>query len=137
MESVNPALNDLSGESAPGGQPRPDSREQHLRRPRAADGLAVHKLVADSGVLDLNSTYAYVLLCTDFADSSIVAERDGRVCGFIGGYHPPQRPDVLFVWQVVVAASERGTGLGGAMLDALVPYIHLRKENLCNSCKHL
>ena len=120
MESVNPALNDLSGESAPGGQPRPEPREQHLRRPRAADGLAVHKLVADSGVLDLNSTYAYVLLCTDFADSSIVAERDGCVCGFIGGYHPPQRPDVLFVWQVVVAASERGTGLGGAMLDALV-----------------
>ena len=86
----------------------------------AVRALAVHKLVADSGVLDLNSTYAYVLLCTDFADSSIVAERDGRVCGFIGGYHPPQRPDVLFVWQVVVAASERGTGLGGAMLDALV-----------------
>ncbi len=94
--------------------------QRRLRRPTAADALGVHRLVADSGVLDLNSTYAYLLLSTDFADTSIVGERDGRVCGFVGGYHPPQRPDVLFVWQVVVAATERGTGLGGAMLDALV-----------------
>lgn len=94
--------------------------QRRLRRPTAADALGVHRLVADSGVLDLNSTYAYLLLSTDFADTSIVGERNGRVCGFVGGYHPPQRPDVLFVWQVVVAATERGTGLGGAMLDALV-----------------
>ena len=120
MESVNPALKDLSGDSASVGQQRPDTRQRSLRRPCAADALAVHKLVADSGVLDLNSTYAYLLLTTDFADTSIVGERDGRVCGFIGGYSPPQRPDVLFVWQVVVAASEQGTGLGGALLDALV-----------------
>ncbi len=120
MELVNPALKDLSGESSTDGQHSPAASLRRLRRPEAADALAVHRLVADSGVLDLNSTYTYLLLSTDFADTSIVGERDGRVCGFVGGYHPPQRPDVLFVWQVVVAASERGTGLGGAMLDALV-----------------
>ncbi|WP_099022503.1 diaminobutyrate acetyltransferase [Mycolicibacterium palauense] len=92
----------------------------YLRRPRATDAIGMGRLVADSGVLDPNSSYAYLLLATDFADTSIVAERDGRLCGFITGYHPPTRPEVLFVWQVVVAESAQGTGLGGAMLDALL-----------------
>ena len=120
MESINPVQKDLSVDDIESGQQSPSVSQRRLRRPTAADALGVHRLVADSGVLDLNSTYAYLLLSTDFADTSIVGERDGRVCGFVGGYHPPQRPDVLFVWQVVVAATERGTGLGGAMLDALV-----------------
>jgi L-2,4-diaminobutyric acid acetyltransferase len=80
----------------------------------------MRRLVADTGVLDLNSTYAYLLLATDFSDTSIVAERDGDLCGSITGYHPPDRPDVLFVWQVAVDRRCRGTGLAGTMLDALV-----------------
>lgn len=77
-------------------------------------------LVDATGVLDPNSTYAYLLMATDFAATSIVAECDGEVRGFVTGYTPPERPDVLFVWQVGVAPSTQGTGLGGAMLDALV-----------------
>jgi L-2,4-diaminobutyric acid acetyltransferase len=80
----------------------------------------MHQLVAATGVLDLNSTYAYLLLATDFADTSIVADCDGELQGFVTGYHPPTRPEVLFVWQVAVAPPTQGTGLGGAMLDALV-----------------
>jgi len=79
----------------------------------------MHRLVAETTVLDLNSTYAYLLMATDFADTSIVADRDGRLCGLITGYHPPTRPEVLFVWQVAVAGSDRGTGLAATMLDAL------------------
>lgn len=79
----------------------------------------MHRLVAQTGVLDLNSAYTYLLMATDFADTSVVADRDGELCGLITGYHPPSRPEVLFVWQVAVAASERGTGLAGTMLDAL------------------
>ena len=79
----------------------------------------MHRLVAETEVLDLNSTYAYLLLATDFADTSVVAERDGELCGLITGYHPPSRPEVLFVWQVAVAESARGSGLAGALLDTL------------------
>ena len=71
-------------------------------------------------MLDLNSTYAYLLLSTDFAQTSIVADVDGRLQGFITGYRPPPRPDVLFVWQVAVAPAARRGGLAAAMLDALV-----------------
>ncbi|MDA4110838.1 diaminobutyrate acetyltransferase [Mycolicibacterium holsaticum] len=98
----------------------PQSWAGALRSPTAADALAMHRLVAATGVLDLNSSYAYLLLATDFADTSIVAERDGKLCGLITGYHPPARPDVLFVWQVAVSDAARGQGLASAMLDALV-----------------
>lgn len=98
---------------------QPNSWQQFLRRPTDADAVDMHRLVADSKVLDLNSTYAYLLMATDFADTCIVADRDARLCGLITGYHPPTRPEVLFVWQVAVARSVRGTGLAGAMLDTL------------------
>lgn len=77
-------------------------------------------LIADTAVLDVNSTYAYLLMATDFADTSIVASRDGDLCGAITGYHPPTNPEVLFVWQVAVARRVRGTGLAATMLDELV-----------------
>jgi len=91
-----------------------------LRPPRGSDAVAIRDLVAETGVLDLNSTYAYLLLSTDFAETSIVADVDGRLQGFITGYRPPQRPDVLFVWQVAVAPSAQRGGLAAAMLDAVV-----------------
>ena len=91
-----------------------------LRRPRGSDALAIRDLVAETGVLDLNSTYAYLLLTTDFAQTSIVADISGDLQGFITGYQPPPRPDVLFVWQVAVAPSAQRGGLAAAMLDSLV-----------------
>ncbi|MGV9801021.1 diaminobutyrate acetyltransferase [Mycobacterium sp. NPDC003449] len=96
------------------------SREECLRTPQGTDAIGIRDIAAGTDVLDVNSTYAYLLMATDFAATSIVADRDGDVCGFITGYHPPPRPDVLFVWQVAVAASAQGGGLASRMLDALV-----------------
>ncbi|WP_120309024.1 diaminobutyrate acetyltransferase [Mycolicibacterium celeriflavum] len=100
--------------------PQTVSWEHFLRPPTEGDAVAMHRLVAETEVLDLNSTYTYLLMATDFASTSIVADRDGDICGLITGYHPPARPEVLFVWQVAVASAARGTGLAGAMLDKLV-----------------
>lgn len=97
-----------------------NSRAEVLRAPQGTDALRIRELVAATGVLDLNSAYAYLLLATDFADTSIVAESEGGLQGFIMGYHPPTRPDVLFVWQVATAPSAQGSGLASAMIDALV-----------------
>ncbi|MFA7509229.1 MAG: diaminobutyrate acetyltransferase [Mycolicibacterium vanbaalenii] len=99
---------------------RSNSWARFLRRPSDRDAIAMHRLVADTRVLDVNSTYTYLLMATDFADTTIVADRDGELCGLITAYHPPVRPEVLFVWQVAVAESARGTGLAGVMLDTLV-----------------
>ena len=77
-------------------------------------------LVRESPPLDVNSAYAYQLVCTHFADTSVVAEDDGRLVGMVSAYLVPVRHDTVFVWQVAVAAAARGHGLAGRMLHELV-----------------
>jgi L-2,4-diaminobutyric acid acetyltransferase len=91
-----------------------------LRQPRPHDGAAIWELVRETGVLDLNSAYAYFLLGEHFAETCVVAEREGRIGGFVSAYIPPQTPDSLFVWQVGVASSMRKQGLAMQMLLALL-----------------
>jgi L-2,4-diaminobutyric acid acetyltransferase len=78
------------------------------------------ELAADTGVLDVNSRYAYVLLCRDFSATSVIANLDDEFAGFVTGYRRPDEQGVLFVWQVAVAALARGRGLAGAMLENLI-----------------
>ena len=91
-----------------------------LRSPEKADGLEVYRLVDRCKPLDLNSCYAYLLLCTHFSDTCVLAEMDGGAVGFVSAYVPPERPDTVFVWQVAVDAKARGQGLAGRMLDELL-----------------
>jgi len=91
-----------------------------FRAPHSGDGLEVHRLIANSPPLDLNSVYSYHILCDHFRDTCIVAEHDGALAGFISGYRIPQRPDTLFVWQVVVGRQLRGRGIALRMLESLL-----------------
>lgn len=91
-----------------------------IRQPLETDGAAIWKLVDEVGVLDHNSSYAYIMVCRDFGDTCVVAERDGRLYGFITGYRPPKEPETLFVWQVGVSPAARGEGLASRLLDELV-----------------
>ncbi|MFD9075920.1 diaminobutyrate acetyltransferase [Streptomyces lasiicapitis] len=94
-----------------------------LDTPGVADGAAIWRIARDSKVLDLNSSYSYLLWCRDFAATSVVA-RDGaspggEPAGFITGYIRPDKPRTLVVWQVAVDHAHRGRGLAGALLDGL------------------
>lgn len=91
-----------------------------LSTPRVGDGAAIHRLVAACPPLDLNSVYAYLLLCAHFPETCVRAARGEETVGFVSAYRPPREPAVLFVWQVAVAAAERGRGLGRRMLRALL-----------------
>jgi L-2,4-diaminobutyric acid acetyltransferase len=97
------------------------SPEQTIRieRPTIDDGVECWRLASESKVLDVNSKYAYLLWCRDFAETSVVARLDERVLGFVTGYRRPGEPRTLLVWQVAVCASARGQGLAARMLDAL------------------
>lgn len=101
---------------------RPGSlrRPVAMRPPSPADAATLWALVRDSGVLDLNSPYAYLLLCSDFADTCVVAESAGRAIGFVGAYRPPPRPDSVFVWQIVIDRSAQRQGLGAGLLECLL-----------------
>jgi diaminobutyrate acetyltransferase len=116
--------------STPNSANRATIGHPHLRHPVVSDGGECHRLVADTGVLDLNSAYAYVLWCADFSATSAVAERDGRLVGLITGYRRPESPSTLMIWQVAVDRSERGRGLASTMLDWLVADVVAPGEQL-------
>ena len=91
-----------------------------LDTPRVADGAAIWRIARDSGTLDLNSSYSYLLWCRDYAATSVVARDEaGTPVGFITGYVRPDHPETLLIWQVAVDAAARGRGLAAAMLDGL------------------
>ncbi|MFF8385256.1 diaminobutyrate acetyltransferase [Streptomyces kanasensis] len=97
------------------------ARSEFIDSPRVEDGAALWRIARDSEVLDLNSSYSYLLWCRDFAATSVVArDTDGEPVAFVTGYVRPDRPGTLVVWQVAVDHGHRGRGLAGTLLDALV-----------------
>lgn len=101
--------------------PGATARDLCLRPPRRADGVALCALVRATPALDANSDYAYLLACTHFRRTSVVAEAGpGALCGFVFGYRRPDAPEVLFVWQVATCATVRRQGVAGRMLDHLI-----------------
>lgn len=101
--------------------PSADADTSVQLRPLAPDdGPALHALVRDGGGLDLNTPYAYVLSARFFAATSVIADGPDGPAGFVLGITPPPAPDTLFVWQVGVAPSARGRGLGLTMLRWLI-----------------
>jgi L-2,4-diaminobutyric acid acetyltransferase len=97
-----------------------ENSEFHFRKPDKEDGADVWALIKNTGILDLNSSYSYLMWCEFFSETSIVAERDNRVTGFISGFKRQTSPETLFIWQVAVDESERGKGLGTDMLFHLL-----------------
>ena len=91
-----------------------------FRQPERRDGAVLHDLIAASPPLDLNSRYAYLLVCEHFAETSVIAEQNGVMVGAVTAYIPPTHPDTLFVWQVAVAESMRGQKLASRMLEHLL-----------------
>ncbi|MBI1890246.1 MAG: diaminobutyrate acetyltransferase [Burkholderiales bacterium] len=103
----------------------PESAADHrliLRRAERHDGAALHDLVAACPPLDLNSRYAYLLLCEHHAPTCVVAHEGKRMVGAVTAYVPPQQADTLFAWQVAVAADVRGRKLASRMLEHLLQH---------------
>lgn len=91
-----------------------------IRKPHLEDGAKIWKLVKDSGVLDVNSSYSYLMLCKYFQDTCAIAEEDGKAVGFVTGFRPPSDMETLFVWQIAVDPSQRGRGLASKLIQELL-----------------
>lgn len=111
----------MSGKHSESGDGDDDTEHLLIESPERNDGAALWRIARDSQKLDLNSSYAYLMWCHDFADTSVVARVAGQrePVGFVMGYRRQAAPDAVVVWQVAVDASQRGKGLAGRMLDAL------------------
>lgn len=76
--------------------------------------------------LDLNSAYAYLLLCHHFGATCVIARSQAQVIGFVSAYRPPAEPNDLFIWQVAVDPEARGRGLGAEMILRLLARADLK-----------
>ena len=99
--------------------PAPDA-DIGFRPPIAADGPAITALIAACPPLDRNSRYCNLLQCEHFADHCAIAEKAGRIVGWVSGYRPPSDPAAFFVWQVAVSAEGRGKQLASRMIADLL-----------------
>lgn len=106
--------------SPAGNAPTADPTALTLRNPLPVEAAAFKQLIERCVPLEPNTTYAYLLFCTHFAETCLVAEDQQGLLGCIVGYRPPTKPDTLFVWQIGVDQRGRGIGLGSRMLETLV-----------------
>lgn len=93
-----------------------------FRRPNTEDGGSMWKLVKESGVLDVNSSYSYLMLCKYFHDTCLLAEdRDAeQLAGFVTGFRLPNEADTYFVWQIAVSDSCRGQGIATRLIKQVL-----------------
>jgi len=61
-----------------------------------------------------------MLQCGHFSSTSVAANLNEELVGFISGYRLPERPDTLFIWQVAVDEKARGHGLAKQMLKHIL-----------------
>lgn len=109
-EDHNPTTDQAAGESS----------GLEIRPPEMEEGAAMWRIARDSGTLDLNTSYAYLMMARDFAATTRIAVQDGETVGFALGYQRPAAPETLFIWQIAVDASQRGKKVAGRLLDALL-----------------
>lgn len=102
-----------------------------FRNPTAEDGATVNRLIASCPPLDSNSIYCNLLQCSYFSETSIIAEDNSRIVGFISGFIVPKREDTMFIWQVAVEESAREQGLALRML------LKLLQRPACHTVRYL
>lgn len=95
-----------------------------MKQPSLDDGMEVFRLIENCPPLDTNSSYCNLLQCTHFASTSVAAQMNGEIVGFISSYVLPEQPDTLFIWQVAVAEQARGIGLASQMLTEILSRPH-------------
>lgn len=103
----------------------------NIRRPDLSDGAAVWELIKNTKILDVNSSYSYLLWCRNFSETTVVIEANDEIIGFISGFINPAAPNRLFIWQVAVAEVGRGQGLATKMLH------HLLEREACEDVQYI
>ena len=62
-----------------------------IRNPKPTDAISVHNLIRASAFVDDNSPYLYLLVCSHFAKTSAIAERNGETVALYLGTSPQNK----------------------------------------------
>ena len=102
------------------GSQNDENKPINIRKPQIDDGDQIYHLVKKSKPLDINSLYTYLLICAHFDQTSIIAELDDEIIGFISAYINPNQKKTLFIWQVAVHPAMRGQNLATNMIMGIL-----------------
>lgn len=91
-----------------------------IRHTIPADGQNIWRLIKETGVLDPNSVYCYLLLCEHFNKTCLIAEKDGKLVGFVTAYILPNDNKALFIWQIGTSAEVRNRGIAKKLILKLL-----------------
>lgn len=108
-----------------------NSKDIVFVNPTIDDGAEMWELVKQSGGLDLNSPYSYLMMVKFFNKTCIVAKQGEKIAGFVTAFMLPEKHDTVFVWQIGVDREFRGQGIGTKILNALLT------SDVCKNVKYL
>lgn len=76
------------------------------------------KLILDTGNLDCNSSYLYLLLAHYFSKNCLIAKVGDEIVGFVTSLNIKE--DALFIWQIGVAKNFQKRGIAIKLLEDLL-----------------
>lgn len=91
-----------------------------LRAPKSEDASRITDLTEDLASGEAYATQGELMNNSAFRDTSVVAELDGEIVGFVSAYRLPYDPQTLFVWHADVAEAAQDRGFTSLMLGHLI-----------------
>lgn len=90
-----------------------------IRRASQEDFLKVHQFTAGCPPMENYPEHVYKIILRYFGDYCFIAEENGQVIGFAMGIVPASFQGTFFLWEIGVASSYRGLGIGGKLVREL------------------
>ncbi len=87
-----------------------------IRKATQEDFLRVHQFTAGCPPMENYPEHVYKIILRYFADCCFVAEENGLIIGFVMGIRPESFPGTYFLWEMGVAPSFQGQGIGGKIV---------------------
>lgn len=83
-----------------------------IRKATQEDFLKVHQFTAGCPPMENYPEHVYKIILRYFGDCCFVAEENGQIIGFAMGIVPQSFPGTFFLWEIGVAPSYQGQGIG-------------------------
>jgi len=98
-----------------------------FKEPEVDDGAEMFRIAKDSKVLDMNSSYCYLMWSKFFNKTSIIAYEGEKAVGFVSGFIQPESEDTLFIWQIAINSDYRGRGIATKLVTKLLKQLKNEK----------
>lgn len=88
----------------------------NIRKAVQEDFLKVHRFTAGCPPLENYPEHVYKIILRYFGNYCLIAEENGKIIGFVMGIVPQSFPGTFFLWDIGVAPSHQGKGIGGKLV---------------------